>query len=372
MKKYLFVTTHFAPDFHYGGVVESGTRLYKYMSRLSAYKLSCVSRQPDEVIKYAGPNVSCYKSFYLHKFGFSLSAIFGLWRDIANADVIMINGIFTFPVTLAQFYAILQNKSFGVAVRGGLEPWRVSHKKWKKYFYIKFITLPLMRKAKFIHVTSEEEKQNIEAFDFQNTVLVTNGIDLEQFSHLPQKYSFGDDFGEKFVFLFLSRTDKEKGLDILIEAYRNFCSKYTTDKYILLIVGPDHQNYLKNMKLDYKNENIVYIDGIYGDDKIKLIRRSDVVLLPSYSENFGNIIAEGFACERPVITSTGTPWSEIENIGCGLYVEPNADELYSAMQKIYDMSNEERETMGIKGRTYIESFDWATKAKELYDQLEKL
>jgi glycosyltransferase involved in cell wall biosynthesis len=302
-----------------------------------------------------------------------MNAMGGLLQDVRAADALLINGIFTFPVTIAQIYAVLFGKPFIVATRGGLEPWSVAHKKWKKYFYIKLVTLPLMRRARFIHVTSDKEEQSIRALGFSNIIKVTNGIDLEMYDDLPGRYSYDGFRDERFVILFMSRTDKEKGLDILIEAYRKFCLKYLTIDHLLLIVGPDHQGYLKRFNLEYKKENIEYINGVYGDDKIRLIRRADVVVLPSYSENFGNIIAEALACERPVITTTGTPWKEVEQARCGLCIQPECEKLFLAMEKVYLMSREKRDDMGRLGRAYIiNNFSWKRKAEELSSYLEKL
>jgi glycosyltransferase involved in cell wall biosynthesis len=119
--------------------------------------------------------------------------------------------------------------------------------------------------------------------------------------------------------------------------------------------------------------SVLSSNGVYGDNKIKLIRRADVVVLPSYSENFGNIVAEALACERPVITTTGTPWKEIENIGCGYYIQPNQEELYEAMKDVYQKSKEELEEMGKKGRKYIfENFNWESKAKEIFKYLKEI
>ena len=325
-----------------------------------------MSKDPNAVYEILKDDGRCYESWLFHRFGFSWKAIFGLGKDVKSADVLLINGIFTFPVTLAQFYAVIFGKPFIVAVRGGLEPWRVAHKKWKKYFYIKFITSPLMRRARFIHVTSDIEEKSIRALGFTNIFKVTNGIDFEMYADLPDKYSYEDFRDSRFIFLFMSRTDKEKGLDILVEAYRRFCREFNPKDFLLLIVGPDHQGYLRGFNLDYERENIVRINGIYGDNKIKIIRRADVVVLPSYSENFGNIVAEALACERPVITTTGTPWKEIENIGCGYYIRPNQEELYEAMKEVYQKSKEELEEMGKKGRKYIfDNFNWESKAKEI-------
>ena len=372
-KVFLFINTHYLPDSHFGGVVESGSKLLKFLRRVADFRLSTVSRTPHSSVPYLAPGDHCYRSLGFHRFAFSLVAITGLWRDIRSCDVALINGIFTFPVTLAALYAVIQNKPFIVATRGGLEPWRVAHKKWKKYLYIKFITLPLMRRARYVHVTSREEGNNIRALGFKNTINISNGIDAEEFANLPGRDKAVGQCGSRFVFLFLSRTDKEKGLDILLAAYRRFCSDFPTDGHVLCLVGPDHQGYLKGMNLDYVKENIERMAGVYGADKLSLLRRADVLVLPSYSENFGNVVAEALACETPVITTTGTPWAELEKVGCGLYIEPTADKLFEAMNSMYRKTKAERQKMGCKGRQYIfENFNWEAKAKELFEYLRRI
>jgi glycosyltransferase involved in cell wall biosynthesis len=201
--------------------------------------------------------------------------------------------------------------------------------------------------------------------------LVSNGIDLEQYNNLPDKYSWNRrGLDNRFVLLFMSRMDKEKGLDILIQAYKRFYKTSQKNDFVLLLVGPDNQRYLKSLNLNFKDLNIVYVPGIYGSDKIKVIRRSDVLILPSYNENFANIIAEALACERPVITTTGTPWKDIEKIGCGYYIEPNENELFKAIQKVYSLSRNDREIMGKIGREYvINNYDWQVKSEEIYNNI---
>lgn len=371
-KKYLHVITHYAPDFHYGGVVESGYQLFQCLKKLGDFRISTVSKNPERVEKNMHGEGRCYKSIYFHRYAFSLNAVWGLWQDVKNADVVYSNGIVTFPMILAQFYALIVNKPFAVATHG-LTQWSFENKKWRKLFYFNLIAFPLMKRAKFIRVTSEAEEQFLKSKGFTNTLMISNGITIDDFVKLPDKYTSTEKYNDSFVFLFLGRMGKEKGLDILVAAYKEFCKIFEKEKHHLLLVGPDLQGYLKDMAVDYEKENIEHIPGVYGEDKLKIIRRADVVILPSYSENFGNTVAEGLACERPVITTTGTPWKEIEAVGCGLYIKPEAGELFQAMKTMYLKSPEEREEMGRRGRKYIlENFNWETKAREIFKYLEEI
>jgi glycosyltransferase involved in cell wall biosynthesis len=371
----LFVNTHFTPDYHFGGVVESGSKIYKYLNKITTdISLAVVSKTPDKVNKFLKNNERCYKSIMAHGYGFSPELIFGLWIQVKKCDRLFVNGTVTFPTIIAQLYALLQRKPYIVSLRGAIEPWRMNHKKWKKYLYFKIIVIPLLKRASDIHVTAKQEENSLKLLGINKCFMASNGIDIEQYQSLPDKYKFNTPYlQDKFVFLFLSRMDKEKGLDILFKAYTAFIRNNKSNDYVLLLVGPDNQNYLKSLKLDFSNLPVHYIPGVYGNEKIDVIRRSDIVLLPSYNENFGNIVAEAFACKRPVITTNGTPWNEIENLGCGFYIQPVEGELLTAMQRSYNMSIGERKNMGDIGRKYIfKDYDWSAKVDSIYSRIIEL
>jgi glycosyltransferase involved in cell wall biosynthesis len=363
--KYLYINTHFAPDYEFGGVVESSHKIYKYVRRIIPFFVVAVSQNPKSVNKFLGKGGKCFQSLFFHRFGFSISLIFPLWNLIRSSDLIVINGIFTFPVTLAQIICVLQSKPFVVSIRGGLEPWRLSHKRLRKLIFNRLFTFRLLRKAARIHVTSEQEYSHLNALGFENLCLVQNGIDSEFFEHYsPTGRVFFEN--KLFVFLFLSRTDREKGLDILISAYRRFLSEFPNRDYLLAIIGPDHQGYLKDLNLDFESLNIFRSAGVYGSEKYQLISESSCVILPSYSENFGNIIAEGMAMGKVVITTTGTPWRVLSDNAFGYWIEPTAEELFLAMKTVYQLTTEDRALMGKGARDFILGhMSWQTKANEL-------
>ena len=369
-KKVLFVNTHSIPDYHYGGVVESGSKIYKHLKKIDPnISLVTVSKNPEKVIDLVGSDGVCCKSLCMHRWGFSVGLVFALWIKVRDSDMVFSNGTVTFPTVLAQFYSLMQKKKFIVSLRGAVEPWRMMHKKWKKYLYYRLVVIPLLRRSAIIHVTAKQEAGGLTALGVTNYFVCSNGIDLAEYSketfvkfECESDLILGDTSG-KLTFLFLSRIDHEKGLDILIEAYKKFSAEIDKNESVLYLVGPNNQNYLKTLLLDSNSENIKHLDGLYGHDKMRAIRQSDLVILPSYSENFGNIIAEALACERPVITTTGTPWREIVEHECGYYVEPTANALFCAMLDFFKKADTERISMGLRGRRYVAAnFDWRVKA----------
>ena len=64
--KILFINTHFTPDYHFGGVVESGSKIYKYLNKITTdISLAVVSKTPDKVNKFLKNDERCYKSMRL-------------------------------------------------------------------------------------------------------------------------------------------------------------------------------------------------------------------------------------------------------------------------------------------------------------------
>ncbi len=87
--------------------------------------------------------------------------------------------------------------------------------------------------------------------------------------------------------------------------------------------------------------------------------------MPSFSENFGMVVAESLATGVPVIVSKGAPWSEIEKHGCGLWVGTDPDCLVEAIKHISDSP---LAVMGKKGREWMErDFTWPAIAERMND-----
>jgi glycosyltransferase involved in cell wall biosynthesis len=55
-------------------------------------------------------------------------------------------------------------------------------------------------------------------------------------------------------------------------------------------------------------KNVHFVGAKYGEAKWDFLRSADIMVLPTYSENFGIVVAEALALGVPVITTTGTPW----------------------------------------------------------------
>ncbi|MFM8720613.1 MAG: glycosyltransferase, partial [Chthoniobacterales bacterium] len=120
-------------------------------------------------------------------------------------------------------------------------------------------------------------------------------------------------------------------------------------------------------------DSVVIVGEVVGDTKDCLLANADVFVLPSYSENFGIVVAEAMSWGRPVIASTGTPWKEIADVGAGWWVKPEEDALAQALHEALGTRQEELEAMGVRGRALVErSYTWAEPAAKLVQAYEEI
>jgi glycosyltransferase involved in cell wall biosynthesis len=147
--------------------------------------------------------------------------------------------------------------------------------------------------------------------------------------------------------------------------------------YQVLIAGEGDAGYIAELKNLTKQKGVNgivrFIGGIYGDTKWELYRNADILVLPTHSENFGIVVAEALASGTPVITTTGTPWDELNTKPCGWWIPCNKIDLKQTIISAISLTGEKLEQYGRNGRLLIEerySADTvAQKMKLLYDRI---
>ena len=200
--------------------------------------------------------------------------------------------------------------------------------------------------------------------------IIPNGLDLSGF---PEKIIHANK--DKKVLLFLSRVNPIKGLELLIDAWKQLPKSYQ-DEWELHIAGnsdpADYIHTLENkVRLLNLESNVKFVGPITGEAKMKKYMDSDLFILPTFNENFGNVIAEAMMCGCPAITTKYAPWSCLVEDQCGWWIDLSVKNLKRTLIESMSMSIEQRQEMGIKGRQCIinrfSSENVAKQTCELYE-----
>ena len=146
----------------------------------------------------------------------------------------------------------------------------------------------------------------------------SNGIDTTYFDPAlftkdildAKKASFGI-AQNNFVFVFVGRLVKDKGINEMVAAFQAIQKKHP--KTTLLLVGP-FENDLdplqdKTTKAIESNSNIIHTG--YQEDVRPFLALSNVLVFPSYREGFPNVVLQGGAMGLPSIVSNINGCNEI-------------------------------------------------------------
>lgn len=284
--------------------------------------------------------------------------------DKIKPDLVHVNCCWMPCCALTQKWA--QKKGYKVILtpHGMLEPWIINRNYWtKKLPALLLFQKSAIKKADCIHATAESEKNNILKLGYNNKVeVIANGIDVESIK-------IKANWERKKNILFLSRIHVKKGIEFLLEAVALLKSQL--EEYTITIAGEGDKEYISSLKNKTKNlgiEKMVdFCGGVYGEKKWEFYRNADVFVLPTYSENFGIVVAEALASGTPVITTIGTPWSELESEKCGWWTEIGTNATKAALENFLSLSTTKVQDMGLNGRKLVDN-NYSTKkiAKEMF------
>jgi len=313
------------------------------------------------------PNVKLITSKKLY-----LSYSSGLKQDLKNIDTELFhgNGLWQYPVHAMSRAAQNRSIPYIISPHGMLEPWALNAGKWKKILALMFFQRKDLVQAACIHATAEMEAENIRKLGFKNPIaVIANGIDLNDFPYPENKEKL-----EKKTILFLSRIHPIKGIELMIKAWQ----KIEFDKrqnWQIEIAGNGEESYINSLqKLISETgftDDIKIIGPQFGEDKLATYYRADLFVLPTYSENFGIVVAEALACGLPVITTKGTPWEELISHNAGWWIDIGVDPLAKTLQKALITSEAERNQMGLNGRKLVEeNYSIASVTKKMIDLYE--
>lgn len=293
-------------------------------------------------IEIKGVEIKFFKTSVLR--WFSMLKEFHTFLRTEKPDVVHINGIWS-PENWG-FQKTAQELGIKVILspHGMLEPWIMAHNPWKKKLGLFLYQKKAIERAEYLHATAQMEEVSIKGLGFKNPIsIVPNGIDLRDVIETKQKYG-----SKKMVFL--SRIHPKKGIELLLEAWRNSA----TDGWILEIAGNGDEKYIESLIQSGKDlKNVSFVGAKYGEAKWDFLRSADVMVLPTHSENFGIVVAEALAVGVPVITTQGTPWEDLEIHQCGWWIVLSASNLEKIISKSIYTSVDELENMGKNGRKLV-------------------
>lgn len=184
-------------------------------------------------------------------------------------------------------------------------------------------------------VLLESMKSQFKDFPDMKLEVVPNFYDKELNKNLIKKDR------ETKNLIYLSNIMKSKGIFELIDAFENLSNKY--DNIYLNIAGSfmadEYMSISKVRKLFLEkvsqNSKINYIGQVVGDEKVKLLQKSDIFILPSYKEAVPISILEAMRCGNAIVTTKCKYLPEIIKKENGILIKiKSLDSLIDGIDKL--------------------------------------
>jgi glycosyltransferase involved in cell wall biosynthesis len=283
---------------------------------------------------------------------YSLKFIWYTISKIHKFDFIVITSIFAPSSILFAIYASLIKKRIVISPRGELDDLAMVYSKWLKIFILDLYSIFLRNNIMF-HVTSQ-----MELFFFRKTKLNNFKVNLiPNYMELPNLQTDSVDFDN---ILFIGRFHPKKGLENLIEALA-ISKEFIPSNLSLKLAGDANNPYgnkIKQLiKLKQLETRVKFVGEVKNLTKEKLYAGALFTIVPSHTENFGNVVIESLSQGTPVIASQGTPWEILKEKSIGLWVENDPISLSKAIDSLILLKGKnEYIEMRSEGRRFVEEY----------------
>lgn len=242
-----------------------------------------------------------------------------------------------------------------VAVVTGLG-YAFARKNWL-YRLIRLLYKKGLRKAREVWFLNNEDARifidekivNIEKVK----VLPGEGVNTRHFT--PYRTTKGQDHG--FTFLMSTRLLKSKGIGLYADAARILRKKNYDARFELIGFFEDHHpdSISREELARWEKEGLIHYGG-FAKDVRPFLAQADCFVFPSfYNEGIPRCLMEAAAMELPVITTMNRGCKEVVLNNSTGYICNRHDpfDLADKMEKMINLSAEERARMGKNGRSLV-------------------
>lgn len=318
MKKILHISASYKPAFIYGGPTMSVSTLCENLIK-EGFLLEVVTTtangkndfayQNGECILIDGVPVTYFKRLTGDHSHLSPALYYYLFQNLKSFSIVHIHAWWNLVSVGAALICRLKGRTFILSPRGTLSQYTFSSKSsFLKKFLHNVIGRKLLKDAIF-QVSSNKEADDIRKIvPKANISVIPNFINLDIEKEVNKTKQ-----SDVIRLLFFSRIEQKKGLDFLLQSLSKLNFPFLLDIY-----GDGDLLYIEKLKHlvpPALTKNVNWNNAVYGSLKFDIFSSHDLLLLPSFDENFANVVIESLYVGTAVLV---TP-----NVGLSDYVEKN-------------------------------------------------
>lgn len=287
--------------------------------------------------------------------GFSLSAVYKLWKELSSCQPTVIHTHLSACVYCVPW--ILWHKEKMLHTIHNMPKYELITPKRKIMSFMYKIG-----KAIPVAISKEIQSMMTEEYKLKNKAeLIYNPVDVDKFYKDNENH-------EEICLITAGRISKQKNQKLLIDAIKLLCQEYQNLSLRILGDGPlrdELENYVQSNGLD----NVIHFEGNVANVE-KYFSKSDIFVLSSSYEGLPLVILEAMAAKLPIVsTNVGGIKDIVTNNGLLVEAE-NMDALVNALGKVIE-DKSLREELGNNSFENVQVFDSSIIADQYLKLYEK-
>jgi glycosyltransferase involved in cell wall biosynthesis len=291
----------------------------------------------------------------------------------SDAFLLHQHGLWMYPSLACLQWAKVTRRPYVVSPHGMLDPWALTHSRWRKRLAGWLFQNAHLKGAACLHALCESEAGSIRAYGLRNPIcVIPNGIDLpEQYNERIPPWEGQIEVGKKAL-LFLGRVHPKKGLRQLLNGWAEArqVNPSAAFDWTLVIAGWDqggHEDELRRQTREMQvDDSVVFVGPLFNERKAAALENAEAFILPSFSEGLPMAVLEAWAYELPVVMTPECNLPEGFEAKAAIQTKTSGNEIARSLGKLWEMSDAERTAMGKRGRALVEErFTWKKAAEQM-------
>jgi glycosyltransferase involved in cell wall biosynthesis len=341
----LIISASYKPAYIYGGPTMSISQLAENLVEFGGHNVSVYTTtangkseldiESNICHSINGVQVTYFDRITKDHSHFSPKLYLALWQNIQQFDIIHLQAWWHLVSVFSALICIIKKKTFVLSPRGTLSNYSFNNKTsfLKKAFHT-IIGKHILLRSKFLLTSKKEEDDLIKLL--KKSICTSVLPNFVKVDNLTQDLIISDI--KILKLLFLSRIEEKKGLEFLFKALEKLSFIFE-----LTVAGSGNSDYINSLKqLAIKlnlNSRINWIGQVNPDEKFKVLNQHHLLILPSYDENFANVIIESLSVGTAVLTTYHVGLADfVINNDLGWVCKQDSLEINQTLEKIHSQS----------------------------------
>ncbi len=288
---------------------------------------------------------------------------------ISSSAGVHVHGLWQQSSAITAPLARHTKKPYLISAHGMLESWALRNKRWKKSLYMALVERANLAGATCLHALTQAEAEDYRRLGLHNPIaVIPNGVEIPARTSRQKFLNQFPSLAAKRLVLFLGRIHFKKGLDILCQAWARLSAKWPDAQ--LVLAGPDFEGTQARVEQLIAtlgiSRHVTFTGMLAGEMKWSALAASEIFVLPSYSEGLSVSVLEAMGTARPVVITENCNLPEVAQGDCGWVIQPNTDELETALSEALRSSPAELQEIGLRGQQLVANrYSWEVVGKQI-------